>query len=312
MRVLNICFDDYANLMFNMGLALKAAGVECESVKTFKHPFNYSAEATVIEREEIASMISRFDVIQFFHSGRELFQYLAPFLRRKKVVAWHTGTPYRRNPPAMNALFNPVVDMCMTDQCEFMFLGAKRIRYMAAAMNVDDFPAPKKIVPGKIRVAHFPSNKDVKGSDDIIRMMNIIKRNFSRRWLQFIYSEEKVSHPQQLARMNDCDIYVELFKGELEGKLYGCFGVTAFEAAAMGKIVVTQNIFPNTYPDEYGLKPPFIICNTEREFIENVNALIGMNRNVLDDMQRVTRKWLIENHSFEATGRRLRSILESI
>ena len=75
-------------------------------------------------------------------------------------------------------------------------------------------------------MGHFPSKPAVKGSDKIVEAMKNVKGNF-----EFRYSDKRVSWEEQIKRMSECDIYVERFTKD------SGFGITALEAAALGKIV---------------------------------------------------------------------------
>jgi len=300
MRVLNLSYDDYANFAFDNCKAFKSVGIDAVSFKKVKHPFGYDQESTIGTVDQIKREIQKADIIQLFHSDGSWLNYAYDL--GKRVVVYHTGTAYRQNPNNCNIIFNGFVERCFTDQCEFIGLGMKNETYIATAVDTD------KIIPGDWKtispylVAHYPSNPTVKGTAKIIEMCKSIDG------LQLIVSEERLKHEAQLKRMSSCDIYVELFNTTQNGKPYGCFGVTAFEAAALGKIVITNNINEKAYSDQYG-DCALVIANTEEAFISKLTWLNGLNENDLLNLQEQTREWIVKNHSYIATGNKLKTLL---
>jgi hypothetical protein len=144
----------------------------------------------------------------------------------------------------------------------------------------------------------------------IVEMIGNLKAKLSKEFI-FKYSDAKVSHPEQLQRISGCDIYIELFKPELDGKPYGCYGVTAFEAAACGKAVVTQNIRKDVYLSTYG-HSPLIIANTETDFIQSMSGLLNLPEIGLVELQTETYNWLMLKHSMRASGLHLNKILSAL
>src|ERR1035437_4266229 len=248
-------------------------------------------------------MIKNSEIIQFVHGDKELFITLLPFLEGKKVSVIYTGTAYRNKPEEHNAIFNKHVDVSFTDQCEFMELGAKNIHYIATAIDIDKFQTKIKMPEPILKVRHYPSDSVVKGTEEIVTMMETIEKAGDVKWFDFYWCKGLVNHAQQIERMSDCDIYIELFKPELNGKPYGVHGVTAFEAAALGCIVVTQNIYPEVYKNAYGTHE-LQLANTEDEFHKVMHNLVNWT-SCADayEMKEKSRKWIIEKHSLEATGK---------
>lgn len=303
MKVLNVCFDDYANYSFDNAEALKSVGVDARSIKMKRHPFNYAQESPIGSEFEIRSQIDKADIVQFMHSDHKFLKYAIG--KNKRIFVYHTGTGYRNSPKIMNGIFNPHIEAAFTDQTEFIGTGMKREQYIATAIDVKKYKSFSHQVNEERIISHFPSNASVKGTGDILYLMAKVKaKNF-----KFFYSTDKVGHVSQVQRMANCDIYVELFKPFLNGKPYGCYGVTAFEAAACGKVVVTQNIRPNVYANAYG-DCPLVIANDENAFINHIERLLGYTNLTISAIQTETYNWVVEKHSYKATGERLKKLLD--
>lgn len=301
MKVINLAFDDYANFSYDNCQALRSVGVYAHSYKRVAHAFSYESQSQVVSAEAIPKLIKDADLVQLMHSDSTWLELCVSL--GKRVVVYHTGTGYRMNPDVMNDTFNPHVERSFTDQCEFIGLGMKNETYIATAIDTDRFKPRPWLVNDKYTVAHYPSNPGVKGTLEIIKMMGNVKTPHN-----FICGTDRVTHIEQMRRMSQCDVYVELFKPEMNGKPYGCYGVTAFEAAAMGKIVVTNNIRPDVYKEAYGDSELFI-ANTERDFVGALDYILGHNTHYIKTKHLAAREWVVNKHSYKATGARLSKLL---
>jgi hypothetical protein len=298
MKILNLSYDDYANFAHENANALRSVGIDVMDLKKIKHPFSYDSESKIATSSEIKRAIEKSDLIQLFHTDSTWLKYAYDL--GKRVVVYHTGTTYRQNSEFCNKIFNSYVERCFTDQCEFIGLGMKNETYIATAINTEKFKPIHKEVSDPYLIAHYPSNKFVKGTDKISEMLSKIEG------ANFTINTERVSHENQIMRMNLCDIYIELFAPKQGEKQYGCFGVTAFESAALGKI--TNNSNQKAYSDAYG-KCSLLIANTEEEFMNFLNVLIDMQPFEIISLQQEARNWVVEKHSYQATGNYLKKCL---
>lgn len=301
MKVLNLSYDDYANFAYENAKALISVGIEAISLKRVNHPFGYEQTSVLATADRIRREIKNADIVQLFHSDSTWLFYAHQL--GKRVYVYHTGTTYRQNPEHCNNIFNPYVEAAFTDQCEFIGLGMKKEQYVATAIDTNKFMAAERLVKAPYTVSHYPSNPTVKGTDKIIDMMMMVETPNI-----FKYSKDLVDNQKQMHRMDDCDIYVELFSLMQHNKSYGCFGVTAFEAASLGKIVFTNNIRNDVYEAVYG-KSPFIIVNTEEEFKQQMNEVLNLTPEQINSLSVRARYIMEKKHSYSATGARLKELL---
>lgn len=303
LKVVNVCMDDYANYAYDNAMALRSVGIDAKCVKTMRHPFGYKDQGMVLSQDGIQQAIKEADIVQFMHSDHRFLTYAKSL--KKRIFVYHTGTGYRTNPANCNKIFNDSVEAAFTDQTEFIGTGMKGEQYVATAIDIKSYQQTFGVPHNPIRIGHYPSNAEVKGTSKIIEMMSKVKA----RKFELLFSTTRVNHIMQRNRMQRCEIYIELFKPELKGKPYGCYGVTAFEAAAMGKVVVTNNIRPHVYARAYG-DCPFVIANDEPTFIKEMERLINSHPLTILQLQKETFNWLREKHSYEATGKRLKVLLD--
>lgn len=310
MRVLNICVDDYANFMHDNAKALRSVGINCHDYKMVKHPFGYETESEIKSEYEISLIIKQFDLIQIFHSDDRFIG----FCKGKRTVVYHTGTKYRQNPNGYNAVFNPNVEMCFVALPEFVGLGAKNEQYIVGAVDTDkliQITLPYFIKRREIRlnisnmkpiVAHYPSNTEVKGTAVINKVIEELLEDGLE--FEYLHSTNLVTYPEQLKRMAECDIYIELFAPMQGDKKYGSFGITGLEAGAMRKCVITMgnnDVYKKAYNEDSQL---FLIDGVD-ELKSKIKALVNnYKKHYIYFM--LSNYFIFEqikkNHSYEATG----------
>lgn len=295
MKILNISKDDWANFQHDNMKALRSVGLHCDSIKQNSHPF-YTEESEIVPGvDEICRRITDYDVIQFFHDDVSLFQKIRGAIVGKKIIVYHTSSYYRKYHALINANMPAGIHKSVCAMPEFIGLGARNEIYMVGAVDTERLK-PGRAPERPFKFAHYPSNPSVKGTAKIVELMAQTDANF-------VYSEAKVSYEEQLAKMQDCDVYIEMFtRRDGNGMPYGDFGITALEAAAMGKVVVTNFRHARVYKDYYQGFFMFAPSN-EEEFLGMIREINGYT---LDQMRwfqlTMTREWVETNHSYKATG----------
>lgn len=301
-RVLNISSNDWANYSYYNLCSLKAAGVDVYGVKLMPHSFGYREAHPVVRKEEMQRLINTggYDIIQVFNSDVTMLHFLRSY--RGKVVVYHTGSSYRASSQRINAVFNPIIWKSVIALGEFDVLGAKDHNFVSVAVDTDRLVPKWNILKKPYKFLHCPSNDKVKGTDRILKM-------FAKAHLSVTVDRNIIPHEESWKRMCDCDIYVELFNPAINGDKYGSFGTTAAEAAALGKVVVTQNLSREVYQKHYG-DSPLILAEDESDFIEKIKWLNRLPEEELLNLQKAHRDWAAQKHSFRATGNRIKQILE--
>jgi len=296
-RVLNLASNDYANMSHNNADALRSIGVYCNDYVLNKHPFGYASQSKEILKDRVKDIINTFDVVQIFHTCPVILELVLNSQFKGKIIVYHSGSRYRENPEHWNGLFNKYVYRCITDQTEFMELGAKDIEYLAPHTNLKLVEKRKE---GKLIIGHYPSNPIVKGTKEIREMLEPFKDDFEIR-----IDETIIPHEENLKRIAECHIYVELFKPELNGKPYGCFGVTAFEATSLGCLVVTNDLNDYVYTSVYG-GYPFMNPNTKEDFIKAISQI----KKKLPEVN-LSKEFIKfnNNHSITSTGQRILKLI---
>jgi len=296
MKIIFCSYDDYSNYAFSLSESLKSVGVNSQSICLVPHPFQYVKSSIVVTRMMMIEQMEAADIIIIAHSFPSILEMCKHMGKRLFVI--HTGTSYRQNPTGMNEIFNPVCERILFDSPEFDLLIGKERNYVAGAIDTDliKFSHHKNT---ELTFAHYPNKPETKGTVKIQEMM----RDFP---VKFLCDTTEVSHEENMKRISECDVYIELFAPKQRDKTYGSFGMTAFEAAAMGKIVITNSMYQQLYFDSYG-ESALLIANNEARFKEQVQFCI--NSNIIDALKGFTHNWIVEKHSYKSTGNYLIKVL---
>lgn len=296
MKIISITYDDYANYQYNNSLALKAVGLNIETYKLIPSPVGYEGESKVVRKPDMQKMSC--DILQIMHTRNEMISYMP---QAKRYFVYHTGSRYRQAKEVFDSIFNPF--------CERTFVDIPDL-YNDKAKNCTLFPSPiavpDKIVHRsagrKLIVGHFHPKAQLKGSPLIIKAMEKIEG------IEFRYSDKLVSNKENLKRMAECDIIIDLLNNYQNGVPYGAWGVTTLEAAAMGKIVLSSNMFDEVYEKFYDYCPIGKI-DTEADLIKYINFYAQMTTMEFRAAQDVFYEWVRDKHSFKASGEKFKQYL---
>lgn len=336
MRVM-LCADmDWANVGYMYAECLKTQGVDAEMfVRGHTKNKVPSRQGTLVSLEKMVSIMGEYDVVQFMHTGRRILvpyhgmdkgptrfdkePYLNDFVAEKidsirakgvKTAVFHGGTFYRLfHKKIHNLNINRFFDITFIQTGDLFELGGHNERWLLPAIDTDMYRPSYKKSGRKLRISHFPSNPKVKNTRTIEKVVDKVSQNLNN--FNFTCSTEKVSHLQNLKRMKRSDVYIEHQGFNLRGKTYGEFGVTAFEAAALGNIVITCTKLQSRYEKEYGKFAPYI-SNSEQELELRIREVAGLTEHEIIRGQKESRQWVCDNHSYAQVGRQLVNIYGSI
>lgn len=296
MRICNLNFSDYSNLSQRMAEAITAQGIQCDSYAIKPHAFGYGSQSKIIKANEITEIVRKYDVIQIMHSCSELMRFI-PNIRGRRITVWHTGTNYRKGHLTINKAFNKIVRKSFYDSCEFETLGMKNPVYCLGCIDVSQFGF--QYAKGRNFIfGHFPSNHLNKGTKEINEVMDEL------HGLVYNHSTLTTNYESNLNRIRNCDIYIEMMAPMQGDNVYGSFGLTALEAAAMGKVVITNLSNYKLYEQTYG-NPCLVLCETKEELKEELLRLNEFSTADLRAMQLESFAWVKKYHDYRPTAERI-------
>lgn len=299
-RVLFLAIRDFANVGSNYCKALRSIGIRSNLLVSREHGWYDESKCSVLlkKKEDAIPYVKEADVIHFLHGGNPI---QGINLKGKKIVVQYTGSNYRNNPQALNRQFNPIVDLSIVGSSLFG-KGAKNEHWTAGGVVDTNFLKPvyerssKNIIAG-----HFHPSSKTKGSGDIVSAL----RNNKINNFEFRYETTKVSWLNQIKRVSKCDIYIERFTRNTG------FGMSALEAAALGKIVITTYAFKEKFEKTID-KFELISISSIDELVENIRKIVNLSEEELLNLKKKHRNWVERNFSYSAVGNRLLNIYRKI
>lgn len=304
--VLMIADHDWANTGFRFSRCLRMLGLDVLMIKANYHPFMYPEQALV--HPEFLGLKGDFPSIAELIDSAKVVHFVAstsinmPPITGKKYVVQHGGSIYRENHRDINEYFNQFCDAAIIQCPDLLGLGANNEHLIYYPVDTDFIQPVYERKSEKVIIGHFPSNPSVKGTEKIEGVIRKLKNSDLGDKFEYVGSTEQVSWIKNLKRMAECDIIIETLQPELNGKKYGEWGNTALEAAALGKVVIT-NGSKGSYQHEYGTTLMLNTVSGEDQLDETVSYFVESK--LTPQHREQTRKWVVDNHSMQATADRL-------
>lgn len=326
MKVLMLAVDDWANTGWRFSRCLKLLGYEVEAFKRNKHVFGYTEQwdtldilarrpvykslTQVVQAPELKGYMEEFDVIHFIASS---FIDTGLDLTKKFVVVNHGGSGYRNHSERVSAFFNQFVDASLIQCPDLLNLGAKNEHLIYYPVDVNFIRPTFNRIDKKLVVGHFPSTAIVKGTKEILKVVDMFEDKINYVGIRDLNDKKnRLEWKDNLVRVSKCDVIIETMNTELilytdiNGRKIksGEWGNTALEAAASGKIVITNTISKHIYEKEYG-ELPLLIANNGEQLKQRLEEVISMSKEEIMSLKHKMRQWAEDNHSLEATAKRL-------
>lgn len=305
MKVLILAVNDRACVGYMLAQSLKRVGVDATAVARNPHLFGRKKQAIITkDRKRISNLARKADVIHFHNR----YVDTGIDLSLKKVVVFFGGTSYRLEPEKNQDRFNPIVDATIIRSPDFFGLGAKNEKFLLPPIDTDNIrPVYERSMNSKLVVAHYPSHYRKKGTNEI---WNALYGVMPER-INLQVSTRTVDWEENIRRISLCDVYIDQFAPEQDGRPLGIFGVEALEAAALGKIVITNFHWLDLYKEYYG-NCGLWITNSLDDMANRIEEIAKMKDIELLSHKRNSRRWVAHQHSFKRTGKMLKEIYESL
>ena len=319
--VLMIAKNDWANTGFRFWRCLLSLGLNALMVKGEKHTFEYPQQAP-LHPSLTSTPIALHPVLVMAPGLEHLMESayvihtigstwpLVPFeWRNVKLVNQHGGTTYRLDPDSCNAAMDPQADATIIQCPDLLNLGASNETLIYYPVDTDLIqPTLQRHNHRTLIVGHFPSDPRVKGTNNIYRAIQSVKRKHPTMTYAGAKDERGVKHwlpwEKNIVRMATCDVIVETLAPENHKKAFGEWGNTALEAAASGCIVISNCLNEDVYKREYG-ELGIRVANTTEALEEHLNEIANMTDLELHQAKERSREWAVKNHSMKATAERI-------
>lgn len=313
--VLMMTSMDHANTGWRTMKCLQSLGLEVLFLKAHYHPFMYPEQGcihptlqkvfpgkAVFPPPRVPELMKTAENARIIHYIASTFVDTGVNLKTKKVVMQHGGATYRVNHEAINKNLNPYITASAVQMPDLMGLGAKNEHLIYFSVDTEFLKPVYEQRGDRLLIGHFPSSSTYKGTGDFLEVIS--------EFNEFDYMGCDGSTLQifmwldVLKAMRECDIILDVLAPEAQGRKYGEWGNIAFEAAALGKIVITNSSNIDLYKKEYGCVPAMRIANSKDEVERHLKELLSMTPMQRLNERQAAREWVEENHSIKATAQR--------
>ncbi len=314
--VLHVCKWDWANTGYRFVKCMEMVGLNVIALKGIKHKYDYPDQTAVtpqlggkvysrhpitIKAPELKPLAESAKVIHFHAST---FVDMGVDLTKKKVVVQHGGSTYRKAPDDCDKVFNEFANVTIM---QFpMYMVHNPVNPVLVYYPVDtDRLQPDFTRKGKLRIGHFPSTGIAKGTEHIEEVCCSLSKlpDYKDRF-EYTIDTNNLPWDRHMERMNQYDIIIETVKDVYHGQKFGEWGNTALEAAALGKIVVTNCHSSELYRREYG-DCALQIANDRPQLMDTLKRLLYLTDKEIGALRHESRQWAEDKHGMKPTADRL-------
>lgn len=308
MKVLILATEDDANWGYSLSRIFSMQDHEVTGLKLVRHAFDYPVQLTLSTIEEMQSACLDADLVMFPQMDMEIFRQCYPYFEGKKVGVCHGGSYFRQNKKFCNRILNHIAAFQWV--LELDLIDAGTVNKIYTAISVDTDLIQPDYTDYGITIRHSPSSDHRKGTDEILEILEQLKEKYPE--ITIDVCTERVIWEQNLDRVRASDIYIDELMLKQGTELVGSWGMSSMEAAALGKIVVSNHLWDNEYRKEYGVNPMIQAANSITEMYNTLEKLILMTPDQRYDLKVQTREWVEQYHSFEKTGERATKKINSL
>ena len=315
-NVLFLVMDDFANVSKGFVDSLKEVGVLASGLKFVAHLFHYKEELRVKEHDlEILGAVNGATHIVYCQSTRMTRDCIPRDRKNKKLYLFVGDQLYRRDPQRVLSYYPPLTKVFYQGS-DLKGKSPYPEAWLLPAIDTDFIKTKDDSLSYPIRIAHYPRDPRDKGSEVINRVMSKFQQDpeYKDKFV-YDYSEGWITDwEKNLERLDSCDIYIEsqayTIKSGNEERPCCEFGMTALEACALSKMVITCFNSHLDYVSEFGDESAIMPSNSEEDLEYWLKTLLELPKEKLIAGKQATREWVCENHSLRKTGERLIKLLD--
>jgi hypothetical protein len=319
--VLFLTNEDFANAAYGFMMSLRTTGVIAEGIKYAPHAFNYPEQLKIREHAaELVGAINSASHIVYCQSTALCSDAWPRNARAKKIFLFVGDQGYRNNWEKVLGRY-PRLDKVFYQGSDLKGKSNYPEAWLLPAVDTDLVKTKQDVSHmshnSPIKIAHFPRSPKAKGTKHILAVIDKLKADPTIKD-KFVFLHEadwRCDWLQNIERLDTCDIYIEsqaytIGEGGIEERPLGEWGVTCLEACALSKIVVTCFASFEEYKEDYGCISEIVPSGSEDELDRRIRELLALPREEIINTRIATRAWVTSNHNYNATGKRIASLLD--
>jgi glycosyltransferase involved in cell wall biosynthesis len=159
-----------------------------------------------------------------------------------------------------------------------------------------------------IRIVHLPTDRKIKGTDNVLKAIDILKGEGLKFEFQLL---EGIPHSDAMAELYKADIVIDWLSDRKITGVPGIYGKTSIEAMALGKAAVAyiEPSVRHNYPDDMPVLSPD--APTPRSLADSVRHLL-LDRTLLEGTMRAGKSYASKVHGPDEIAKRFQKIYEDI
>ena len=255
-----------------------------------------------LKKKKVYSAIEELKLAEFeiihYDSGLDFFRnsMLAKKWKKegKKIVCCYYGSDLRIR--GLIKEMDEISDLNLTSEFDHLALKSD-LEYIFYPYNTSELPNRKLNENNEMTIVHSPTNRQYKGTELIISVIERIKKE---RKINFLLLEN-MPRNHVLEIKSKSDICIDQVGGTMGGTGYGKAGL---ETLAMGIPTITN------MTEEYAKwlpENPFVVANNADELYKKLSELIE-NEKLRKDLGEKGKLWVNKYHGYESVNKRLKEL----
>jgi hypothetical protein len=266
------------------------------------HAFDYTVKSEKASVDKMREVVAESKVVVHMHT---CFFDVKVKVPGQKVAVFHGGTRFRTAPEAYAKKYYNRTNLTLIQTGDLFGFGCKNETLLVPPVDTN-YLEPRirswQHIAGGTIFAHYPR---ATGNGAWARGTDIIRDVMAEfESVRFWSSTDVLPWEKNIGRIGQSDVYIERLSPEVKE-----WGMTALEAASLGKVVVTNWAHPEPYEKVYG-DCPFIIANTREELRKQIVTLMSAPGPEIHQMALEHREWVVKNHGLKPTGEYLRKVFD--
>lgn len=241
--------------------------------------------------------LNDFDIIHydagldFFRDSRQAKKWKK---QGKKIVCCYYGSDLRIR--GIIKELDEISDLNITSEFDHLLL-KKNLHYLFYPYDPSELPERSNAHNEKVTIIHSPTNRQYKGTELIISVVEKIKKE---RKIEFLLMEN-VDRAKLLKIKAASDISIDQVGGSMGGTGYGKAGI---ETIAMGLPTITNM---TKHYQEWLPENPFVVANNADELYNKLNELID-NAGLRFELGEKGKTWVSKYHGYQGVNDQLKEL----
>jgi len=209
---------------------------------------------------------------------------------------WYLDT----NKRARVRRFNRFADHIFAISPDIMNFLPERTEFLPTCVEFKELKSPKCRKDSKIRIVHAPSNRGIKGTEDVLRTV----KELSLKYPIDLLLIENMTHSQAIEAYKQADIGIDQL-------VVGWYGTFAVELMTMG-IPVIAFLRKSDLEKYVPWRKEIPVINADKNQLKEALTVLIENRNLREDLGKKGISFVKKRHNPEIIAKRLKEVYEEI